>query len=593
MTDVILKERPAPKVDAHFDQLKKSTIMLVDDDPILMDLIKAYLEEEGYSNFILIEDSRQALTVLNAQKPDVLLLDLMMPHVDGYAILEEIRSDPLHRFLPVIVLTSSTDSESKLRALELGATDFLAKPVDSSELGLRLRNTLAVKVYQDELAYFDPVTRLPNRKSFLDRLEWHIKRNLRKQLPLVVLTISLDRFNEIKERLGPSAGDMLLSEFAGRLKTAVRKDDMIDVSDLSKNIARLGSDEFSVLLSEIEHEESAANVARRILEGLQEPFMVESQEVFLSASIGIALSPADGKEIDTLMKNAAVAIDHARQEGSDSYRFYSSAVDAKLRDLFTLKNELRRALDDDEFELYYQPKIEASSGRAVGFEALIRWNHKERGLISPEVFIPLAEEIGMIVPIGEWTLKQACLQTKQLEVEGFGKLKVSVNVSAPQIGHKNLCNAIQSALTTSGLAPSRLIIEITENLAMANVEESLAVLRAIKELGVSLSIDDFGTGYSSLAFLKRFPISELKIDKSFFDDVPGNAEASSIALAIIDLAHTLDLYVTAEGIEREDQVEFLRDYRCDIIQGYFYSQPLSVTDLKAFLAGRESGLVAS
>ncbi len=557
--------------------------MMVDDDPILMEVIKVFLEEEGYTNFITIEDSRLAEAALENGRPDVLLLDLVMPEVDGFEILKAVRSDPRHKFLPVIILTSSTDSVTKLRALEMGATEFLAKPVDSSELGLRLRNTLTVKAYQDQLTYYDPVTGLPNRKLFLDRLEWMIQRNLREEKPLVVMTVSLNRFNEMTERLGPSAGDLLLTEVAARLKIALRHDEFAGIPELSDNIAYLGRDEFSVLLSKIDMAESAAYVARRVLEGLHQPFEIEGQEVFLSANIGIAVSPSDGEDTNMLMKNAAVAIDHARQEGRDSFRFYSSSLDAELRDLFTLKNELRRALENDELELFYQPKIDASSGKVMGMEALIRWNHKTRGLISPDIFIPLAEEIGIIVPIGEWSLEQACMHNKQLEAKGFGGLKVSVNVSAPQISDKNLCNAIKRALNKSGLAPSSLVIEITESVAMADVVESQAVLRSIKDLGVSLSIDDFGTGYSSLGYLKRFPISELKIDKSFFDGVPEDTEASAIARGIIALSHTLDLSVTAEGIESADQVEFLRTHKCDIIQGYYFSKPLPFADFEAYL----------
>lgn len=593
MNDRQQQQHQKPEVDEHFDRLRDSTIMMVDDDPILMEVIKAFLEEEGYTNFIMIDDSRQAMNALNKGRADVLLLDLVMPEVDGFDILKAIRSIPEHQFLPVIVLTSSTDSETKLKALELGATDFLAKPVDSSELGLRLRNTLTVKFYQDQLTYYDPVTGLPNRKLFLDRLDWTMQRNLRENRKLVVLSISLDGFNEITERLGPRAGDGLLVEVADRLKIALRHDEFVGIPELSDNIARLGGDEFSVLLSKIDMAESAAYIARRILVGLHDPFQVDGQEVFLGANIGIAVSPSDGKEPDTLMKNAAVAIDHARQEGRDSFRFYSRSLDAELRDIFTLKNELRRALENDELELFYQPKIDVSSGLTTGMEALIRWNHKKRGLISPDIFIPLAEEIGMIIPIGEWSLEQACLYNKRLQENGFGGLKVSVNVSAPQISDKNLCNAISYALQKSGLAPSSLVIEITESVAMVDVVESETVLRAIKNLGVSLAIDDFGTGYSSLGYLKRFPISELKIDKSFFEGVPEDIEASTIARGIIALSHTLDLSVTAEGIESEDQVAFLQTHKCDIIQGYYYSGPLPAAELELFLKQEAAQKVAS
>ncbi|MCB1693739.1 MAG: EAL domain-containing protein [Pseudomonadales bacterium] len=582
MTQTITEDRG---LDDEFDQQKDAVIMMVDDEPILMEIIQTFLEEEGYQHFITIDDSTKALATIDQERPDVLLLDLMMPEVDGFTILESIRRDAWNKYLPVIVLTSSTDSETKLRALEMGATDFLAKPVDSSELALRLRNTLMVKAYQDQLTYYDTLTNLPNRKLFLDRVDWAIQRSHRAEKPMAVMVVGLDRFKQVNETFGPRAGDEILTQAAARLKFAVRQDDVVTVAQRWQSVARLGGDEFAVLLPEISQAEIAGSVARRMLDALKEPLSVEGQDVFISASIGIATSPEDGQDSDALMKNAAIATDFAKQQGRGTYQFYSPDLDAKSRELFELETDLRRALSRNELELHYQPKVETSSGKTVGMEALVRWRHPSRGMISPGVFIPMAEDGGLIVPIGAWLLEEACRENMRLAEAGFDNLKVSVNISAVQISDPGLHDVVANALANTGLDPARLILEITESVVMGDVESNLKVLHDIRGLGVSLSIDDFGTGYSSLSYLKRFPIEELKVDKSFLDEVEHSDEDAAIVRAIIVLAHTLELTVTAEGVENANQVAFLQEVGCDIIQGYHFSKPLPPDQLLAFLQG--------
>lgn len=561
-------------------EARDAVIMMVDDEPILMELIQAFLEEEGYRHFLLVEDSTKALATLKENRPDVLLLDLMMPEVDGFEILSELRKDEAHRYLPVLVLTSSTDSETKLRALEMGATDFLAKPVDPSELALRLRNTLMVKAYQDQLTHYDQLTQLPNRALFLDRLDWAIQRSHRTEKPTCVMTFALDRFKQINETFGPAVGDQILVEIASRIRATVRQDDVVSAS----GVARLAGDEFSILLPEVDSEESVALVAKRLLATLTSPFVVgDGQEVFLTASIGIATCPGDGEDRETLMKHASIATEFAKKFDRGSFQYYSDELDSRSKELYSLESDLRRAIERDQLELYYQPKVSTVDGSMVGAESLIRWHHPERGMVSPGVFIPLAEETGLINDLGRWILRQVCRYGQRLTTLGYDTVKLSVNVSAAQIKDSDLCSFIDEALRTTGFDPHRLVVEITESVMMGDVETNLTILHDIRNLGVHLSIDDFGTGYSSLSYLKRFPISELKIDKAFIDDVATEDEDAAIVRAVIALAQALELEVTAEGVEDADQVAFLQRAGCDLIQGYHYSKPLPATDLEAYL----------
>jgi diguanylate cyclase len=568
-----------------FSGHKNATIMMVDDEPIMMEILQVFLEEKGYHNFIMIDQSTQALEVLNRENPDVLLLDLIMPKVNGFDILEAVRANPETVHMPVIVLTSSSDDDTKLRALELGATDFLAKPIDSSELALRLRNTLTVKAYQDQLAYYDSLTGLPNRKLFLDRLGWVIKRGRREKKLVSVMNIGLDRFRHINDSLGPKAGDSLLRQVAERLTQVIRESDIVGIvkEEFAGSLARLGGDEFSIVLFEVNQADNAAIVARRILRSFHRSFVVFGQEVFITASIGIAVYPHDGEDTDVLIKHAGAAVIHAKQQGRDNFQFYSKEINAQSRERLNLETSLRRAIERDELELYYQPKIALHDGRIMGMEALLRWNNPERGLVSPAKFIPLAEETGLIVPIGEWVIREACRQNKAWQNHGVGNLKVSVNVSSQQFRHQHLRQVIQSALSESAMDPCWLMVEITESVVMDDAEKTVELLVDIRRHGISFSIDDFGTGYSSLSYLKKLPLDELKIDRSFLLEVPHNQEDAAVTKAIIAIAHGLGLSVVAEGVENNAQLEFLRQQGCDVIQGFLFSKPLPAAQFAAFV----------
>ncbi|MCB1678351.1 MAG: EAL domain-containing protein [Halioglobus sp.] len=578
-----------------YSRLQEARILLVDDEPILMDVLQAFLEEKGYKHFTKVADSRNALAALNDELPDVLLLDLKMPHVDGFEILEAVRASKLLEQLPVIVLTSSSDAETKLRALELGATDFLAKPVDSSELALRLRNTLTVKAYQDRLTYYDALTQLPNRRLFIDRLEWLLKKARRDGQRLAILNIGLDRFKQINDSLGPGVGDLILKEVAARLVAIVREIDVVScvgADELWRDLARLGGDEFSVLLPGVNPRKSAAFVAGRIQDALAQKIAVDGNEIFISASIGIAVYPEDGDETDRLIKNAGAATAFAKSRGRGNSQFYSKEINEHAEYRLELEAALRRAIERQEFELYYQPKIDARTGMIEGCESLIRWTGSERGVVYPDEFIPVAEDTGLIVAMGEWVIQEACRQQVAWRDQGVGDFAISINVAGQQFGQENLHRVILAAMDAASMNPGRLNLEITESMLMGNAEGFIRKLHEIRKSGPTFSIDDFGTGYSSLNYLKRFPISELKIDRSFIIDIPEDRDVGAIVRAIIAMAHSLELTVVAEGVEEVGQLEYLKSLHCDLIQGYYYSKPLPADAFAAYAAASSKALAA-
>ena len=555
--------------------LAKATVMMVDDDPIMIDAVEAFLGEAGFDAFISTTDPEQALAMIRSNKPDVVLLDLMMPILSGFDILARMRADAEFRYVPVIVLTSSSFSETKTRALELGATDYLAKPVDPSELILRLRNTLAFKAYQDQLAYYDTLTGLPNRKMFLERLDSALKRAHDSGRSCALLNFNIDRFRQINDTLGHRTGDELLRAVTHRLEESLRAGDAVGrliEGESRVSMSRVGGDEFSCLVVELNQAPNAAAIARRTLALFTEPFLINGHELFVTGSIGIAVYPNDGAASDLLMKNANAAMSNAKRQGGNRFVFYSNEMNARSLERLTLENRLRNALSRGELILHYQPKVDVTSGRIVGAEALLRWQSPELGMVSPGVFIPLAEETGLILAIGEWVLFSACRQSKALREAGHGIVPIAVNVSSVQLRGKELLASISTALEETRLDPRSLILELTESMLMDNAKGAVDVMRAIKALGVQIALDDFGTGYSSLAYLKQLPLDELKIDKSFIDTVTTDSRDAAIVSTVVALAHGLGLKATAEGVETKAQLAMLGRLKCDQYQGFLYSK---------------------
>ncbi len=691
--------------------------LIVDDDAMMRLLIRQSLERAGFA-CQEAPHGAAALERFDVVQPDIVLLDVMMPEMDGYELCARLRAHPSGTLVPVLMLTGLDDLESINRAYDVGATDFISKPINWGVLGHRVRYILRAsqafgdlakhqatlesaqriahlgswdwnlqrneifwsaetfrilglepdsispgfdpflaKVHAEDraetqealrhalqtgelsgkvvrimrpdgsvrhvqlqamgscdalgtisqiagtiqdvtelkeaeqriryLAYYDGITGLPNRQFFLERLQHALAQSRRHDRQLAVLSLDLDQFKRINDTLGHSAGNELLVAVAQRLSEVVRSEDTLarPEGDLVDAIARLDGDEFSLLVTELGHYHDAAKVARRLMEELRKPFRAAGQEVFVSASLGLALFPLDGEDADTLVKNAGAAMHFAKDQGRDNYQFYSRAMNGTALEKLAMESQLRRALERNELVLYYQPKIRPSTGQIVGLEALIRWQHPELGLVPPNQFIPLAEETGLIVQIGEWVLREACLQNQRWQQEGLPPVHVAVNIASSHFRQGGLMKSVASALKETDLAPGLLELEVTESMLMQSVETTLKTLFQLKDSGVRLAIDDFGTGYSSLAYLKRFPLDTLKIDRSFIKDLPRDAEDAAIAKAIIAMAQSLRLAVVAEGVETSEQLGFLQQHGCDLVQGFLFSRPVPSAEIPNLLTG--------
>lgn len=685
-------------------------ILVVDDDAGQRLLAGASLLQGGFS-VVEAGDGEQALRVFQHEQPDAVLLDVVMPGLDGFAVCEALRRLPGGRYLPIVMVTGLDDVKSIERAYQVGATDFITKPIQWLVLHHRVRyilranqteetmrklscaveqnpvsilitdihgkieyanpkftevsgytlaeirgktpyflqtNTLSAEEYQrlqhvieagsvwrgelcnrrkdgeffweaahvsairdpngaithfiwlreditarkqtEErirfLAYYDNLTCLPNRVMLQERLREAVETARLRSGLLAVMFLDLDQFKRINDSLGHRAGDLVLQEVARRLPDCLRHHDYVCMArpgtPLPRDLlARLGGDEFVILLTEVNQPDDVIRVAQRILTVIAKPFAVEGSEVFIGCSIGIALFPYDGADMEVLLKNADTALYHAKDRGRNTYQLYSDWMNVAAVQRLALETQLRKALENRELSLHYQPQVALESGRITGVEALLRWSSPELGAISPLDFIPIAEETGLIIPIGEWVLRTACTQARAWQQEGLPELRMAVNLSPRQCVDPELPGRVAAILSETGLRADLLELEITENLLMK--EDVLDILKALKRLGVQLSIDDFGTGYSNLGYLQRFPIDRLKIDKSFVQDIDHKSDQDAIAAAVIAMARSLRLDVIAEGVETDAQLDFLRGLDCDEMQGYYFSRPHSSERLGSIL----------
>jgi diguanylate cyclase (GGDEF)-like protein/PAS domain S-box-containing protein len=423
--------------------------------------------------------------------------------------------------------------------------------------------------------YHDRLTNLPNRFLFKEQLSIVFSQAQKAQTKLAILFIDIDRFKKVNDTLGHDVGDKLLKALSDRLTTCL---------DNEKHfLSRFGGDEFVLFLPDIAYSDEIAQVANQILNIFRESLFIDKHELHLSASIGISIYPADGEDIETIVKHADVATYRAKEMGRNNYQFYTPAMNEKAYDRLALESNLRKALDQNQFLLYFQPQVDLATCQIIGMEALIRWNHPERGMVSPAEFIPLSEETGLIIPIGEWVLRTACVQNKAFQEAGYSPIRVAVNLSVTQFQQPNIVETVARILEETGLDPYYLELELTETVIILNVDSTIKKIKELKEMGVHIAIDDFGTGYSSLSYLSSLSIDTLKIDRSFVKHIISKSNDALISSAIINLAHNLNLSVIAEGVETAEQREFLRSKDCNMMQGYLFSKPVSVEDIKAIL----------
>jgi len=709
-------------------QGKRYTVLHVDDDAASLMMAEGALEDAGF-DVIHAENGLEAVKQFEEHIPDLIIMDAMMPVMDGFDAIAEIRKLPGGEHAPILMITGLDDLESITRAYDIGATDFLSKPISFFTLPYRMKYMLRAKLTADalrssqtkldsaqriarlghweceidgddfgwsvefsrvmglgenslggkmndfiekisdrdqimvrnnltqallgahgfhieftlpapndsvrtirmeaepdydeadrcthllgtvqditeqtiaqkqihDLAYLDIVTGLPNRARLYERLEQVLVRAARQEQEFGILFLDLDHFKQVNDTLGHDAGDELLMQVSDRLNSVIREADFVsqtsgvvnDPESDAHTVARLGGDEFVVLLGLINRAEDAARVAERISEAVSQPYTINDTSVSITTTIGISLYPNDGDTTETLMKHADVAMYHAKERGRNGYQFYSRQIHETALKRFSLEADLKKAIENEALSLVYQPKVNMESHDVLGVEALVRWTRDCGSSVSPAEFIPVAEENGMILPIGRWVLEQACVQMQHWIDSGRTSFTMAVNCSPVQFEHETIISDIENALSVSGLDAKYLEVELTEHLFLQDIEAGIETLKLIKALGVTVSIDDFGTGFSSLSYLKRLPVDKLKVDQSFVKDLETDPGDSAIVSAIITLAHNLGLTVVAEGVETQGQLSILEQYGCDEAQGFYISHPLHSSDATEWLIQREEDL---
>jgi diguanylate cyclase (GGDEF)-like protein len=558
---------------------ERHSVLLIEDNPGDARLIREMIAEDPDAPFDLAVADRLAsgLEHLERHPAGLVLLDLSLPDSLGLETFTRVYSHSPG--VPVIVLTGTDDATVALKAVQSGAQDYLVKGKLDRELLVRaMQYSIERRRYQLQIehqANYDALTGLPNRTLLHDRLRQAVyaQRNVRA---IAVVCIDLDHFKFVNDSLGHSAGDEMLKRMAERFRSVLRDGD---------TVARLSGDEFVLILNDQNNEEVVFRAMQRIAQRVCEPMNIAGKDLYITCSAGVSLFPQDGPDVETLLKNADVAMYRAKEAGRNNFQFFTTEMNELVNERLQLEASLRGALERREFLLHYQQKVNLKTGAIFGSEALLRWNHPEWGLVRPARFIPVAEETGLIVQIGEWVVEEACRQYRAWQDEGLEPGAVSVNLSARQFRQEGLVRAASRILVETGLDPSALEMEITESMVMHNAEAAIAVLQGLKSLGITLSVDDFGTGYSSLAYLKDLPIDTLKIDRSFVREIRGGSETEGVlAQAIISLGHALDLKVIAEGVETDAQVRFLAKHRCDFVQGFYYGEPVPPADFARLLA---------
>ena len=545
--------------------MSQKKILIVEDESIIAEDISDSLISLGYRITGMVYSGEEAIEAAAQFRPDLVLMDVnLQGEMDGITAAAEIRS----RFqIPVVYLTAYTDENTLRRVNATKPYGYIVKPFEEKNL----HTTIQLALHKHE---YDSLTNLPNRSLLREQLNQVLDKQ--KELPAIipVITLSLDRINRINSTLGHDIGDSVLCKVAQRL------------SNCRENIsivARLEAAEFAIVIQPVTEKQDAAKIAQNILDIVAQPMIINGSELYLTASIGISLSPNDASDGDQLLKNAYTAMYDSQQQGGNNYQFYMAKTANSSINIFTQETCLRNALKRSEFEVYYEPQIEIKTGKIIGAEALVRWNHPERGRVSPGEFIPMAEEMGLIAPLGEWVLETACRQTKAWQTQGLPPLRVAVNLSARQFEQKNLTERVSQILRETNLEPKCLELELTEGLILQDETAAHEAFTVWRDMGIRIAIDDFGTGYSSLSYPKRFPFDAIKIDKSFIRDLAEDRQNAAITIAIIQMAHYMNMTVIAEGVENESELAFLCAHGCDEIQGYFFSRALPRAEFEALL----------
>ncbi len=571
-------------------------VLVAEDESALRNNIVWLLRAEGFEP-LAADNGSEAMALARQHLPDLIISDVMMPRMDGHQFLAALRADPLTASIPLIFLTARADFKDMRTGMNLGADDYLVKPFQRDDLLGAVRARLLLKQKQQgssqrlqqtakRLLHFDPLTNLSNRAFLLERLLSAINHSRRYQTSLALMVLNLDDFSGINHSLGRSLGDQVLQQVANRLFSKVNGAPYVCEYD---TVARLGGDQFAVLLVGFEDAAFLEDYVQDLLLELAKPYQLNGQELFLTACAGIAMFNEQTDSAETLLEQAEVAVPQAKQAGHGSQRYFSAEMNALASRRLRLHNELHLALERGQLHLHYQPQARVTGGHLIGYEALLRWEHPELGAISPVEFIPVAEQNGLIVPIGQWVLTNACRQAKAWLDAGLGPLRMAVNLSVRQFDSGDLTDTVALVLAETGLPASSLELEITESIAMQSVERTLSILHALKRLGVALAMDDFGTGYSSLAYLKRYPLDTLKVDQSFVRNITTDHGDASITRAIVAMAHSFGMSVIAEGVESQAHLDYLAKLGCEEFQGYHLSKPVPALAAQDLLSRQRQG----
>ncbi|ACB53636.1 putative two-component response regulator [Crocosphaera subtropica ATCC 51142] len=581
------------KCAAEQRSLRVKDILIVDDTIENLRVLSSILIEQGYS-VRKATGGKMALKVVKTLPPDLIMLDIMMGDMSGYEVCQKLKENPDTADIPVIFLSALDDVFDKVKAFEMGGVDYISKPFQMEEVLVRVKNQLALRtaqkeVYQlnaqlerrvtertqqlqeannrlQEMALYDSLTGLANRNLLIEQLKQSLTlTKLDKNYQFAVLFLDCDRFKIINDSLGHLVGNLLLGKISQALQTILEKNDIL---------ARVGGDEFAILLSDISGCTQGTELAKSILNLLKQPFYCNGQEIFVNVSIGIVFSHPDYEDPENIVRDADMAMYKAKSLGRGQYQIFTPEMYEIAKKLLILQTDLHRAVQQEEFAVYYQPIIDLKQNKIAGFEALIRWIHPQKGMISPGEFLPLAEETGLICEIGSWVMKEACRQLSQWHQQGFTDLKIYINLAAQQLNQSNLVAEIDGILMETKLHTDSVKLEITESSMMQDLQTTKVLLGELWKRGIKLSIDDFGTGYSSLSQLQNFPINTLKIDRSFLKNVDKNSENLGLVPVILSIAEVMTMDVVAEGIETTEQLEQLRKLGCHFGQGFLFAKPL-------------------